>query len=114
LLASVVAVERRKKDVPDVKWRVLNHAHGILQLEGRDVEAPLNMLSHAERHVRLGEAGEEFPHPQDSQSTLSKDLACKVELLEGLRVHLHEGLGLKGEGEGDEGRGRSNTWLGTT
>jgi len=95
---------RRKKDVPDVKRRVLDHAHGILQLHGRDVEAPSNMLGHAQRHVRLGEAGEEFPHLQDSQSTPSKDLACKVELLKGLRVHFDEGLGLKGEGGEDEGR----------
>jgi len=72
--------------------RVLKHAHGLLQLGGGDVEAPSNVLGHAQRHVRLGETGEEVPHLEDSEGAVSTDLACQEEALEGHRVHLGKRL----------------------
>jgi len=83
---------RRRRLLPDVERRVLEHAHGLVHLQRRYVEALSNVLGHTQRYVGPGEAGEEVPHLQDTDSTLSANIACKVELLEGLRVHLGEGL----------------------
>ena len=77
---------------PDVGGRALNEANGLLQLQRRDIEAPADVLGHAQGHVGLGEAGEEIPHFQDPDGAVSSYLVCEVEPLKGLRVHLGEGL----------------------
>lgn len=83
---------KKERGLPDVGRRALNEASGLLQLQGRDIEAPPHVLGHAQGHVGLGEAGEETPHFQDSDGTVSTYLIGEVEPLEGLCVHLGEGL----------------------
>jgi len=96
---------QRATHVPDMGRRVLEHEHGLLQLQGRNVEAPSNVLGHAQGHVGPGEAGEEAPHLEDSDGAAPKDLACEVVALKGLGVHLGEGLGVERGGGGRGGKG---------
>jgi len=105
---------RQRRLLPDVGRRVLEHAHGLVHLQRRYVEALSNVLGHAKRHVGPGEAGEEVPHLQDTDSTLSSNIACKIELLKSILVHCNEGLHSEDSGRekrgGEEGDWRA-TWL---
>lgn len=71
---------------------VLKHPHGFLQLDGRHVEAFLNVRRHAQRHVCSSKRGKKFPHLQSSQGTVASNFARDKEPLESLQIHLGEGL----------------------